>query len=139
MHHAAVALANALGWTLDSKGFCLQANYQHHVFPPHTDKRSRLLPGLKGGDGFGQQIGILQLRGEGSTVYIGFQDPVTYETSGVKFTMHGGDACSLEGNVRNNCLRAIVTAVPQPLSEHSLSCSACKVTIVLRNGFDCVV
>lgn len=137
MHHA-IALANALGWTLDSKGYCLQANYQHHVFPPHTDERTVLMPSLKGGDGFGQQIGILQLRGEGSTMYVGFQDPVTLKASGVKFVMQSGDACSFEGNVRNNCVRAVVTAVPQPISEHTTSCTACNATIILRNGFDCV-
>ena len=64
-------IAMALNWKLDTNFLCMQFNFQHYLFPAHTDGCGFLQPKLNGGEGFGNQIAVAQLRGTGETwVYI---------------------------------------------------------------------
>ena len=55
-------IATSLNWKLEEHA-CLQFNFQHNNFPAHTDGCGLLQPRLLGGDGFGEQIAVLTLKG----------------------------------------------------------------------------
>lgn len=67
LRYLAEHIATAQGWELSDDCYALQFNYQHTTsFPPHIDSPGPLKDNLFGGDGFGDQIAILQLRGSES-------------------------------------------------------------------------
>ena len=63
----------------------------------HTDGCGFLQPKLNGGEGFGEQIAVVQLRGTGETwVYIVAPVPGTSQFIGIKFLVRTGDVWSME-------------------------------------------
>ena len=70
-------MAGSLCWKLDSRYVCFQFNFQHFFFPAHTDGCGFPQRKLLGGDGFGNQIAVLQLKGGDTWVNIVGEVPHT--------------------------------------------------------------
>ena len=71
LRYFAEHLAAVNGWEFKENFYALQFTYQHNqIFPPHVDFSGQLRGNLLGGDGFGEQISIVQLRGCESWVFI---------------------------------------------------------------------
>ena len=68
-------ICKGLGWTMHDRFICMQFNFQHYYYPCHTDGCGFLKPKLMGGDGFGDQIAVLQLRGGETSVFIAGEAP----------------------------------------------------------------
>ena len=127
-------VAMALNWRLDNSFGCWQFNFQHYFFPAHTDGCGFLQPKLNGGEGFGEQIAVVQLRGTGETwVYIVAPIPTcTSQFIGIKFLVRTGDVWSMEDCARYQYMHAL--SAPFPVGVHKPTCLDCKVTATLRNG-----
>ena len=122
----------ALGWKVQ-KLACWQFNFQHYLFPAHTDGCGFLKPKLSGGEGFGDQIAVAQLWGTGATwVLVVGEVPNTNDCIGIKFRSNTGDVWSMEGDARYKYMHAV--AAPFPAGVHKPECLDYKVTGTFRNG-----
>lgn len=129
-------IACALGWQVDDLVHALQFNFQHQTFPPHIDDSGFLQQELRGGDGFGKQIGIAQLRGKKAMFYVAGIVPEVFPAKilGVKFELRTGDIVGLEQSARSSCVHGVVSCLPG--GTHQETCRDCKMTATLRNGFE---
>ena len=117
----------ALNWKLDTNFLCMQFNFQHYLFPAHTDGCGFLQPKLNGGEGFGNQNAVAQLRETGETwVYIVAPVPGTEECIGIKFLVRTGDVWLMESDARYKYMHAV--SAPFPPGIHKSTCLDCNVS-----------
>ena len=136
LRYFAEHLATVNGWDLNDKFYALQFNYQHsQFFAPHIDFPGQLKENLLGGDGFGEQICIAQVRGSESWVFIAsqVQGLIPPKYVGVKFPIRTGDAWSMCDKARYAAVHGVLSDCPRNV--HTPSCFQCKMTASLRNGY----
>ena len=91
-------------------------------------------PKLNGGEGFGDHIAVVQLRGTGVTwVFVVVEILETHKAFDIKFRVHTGVVLTMEGDARYKHMH--VVAAPFPAGVHWPDCLGCKVKATLRNGF----
>ena len=130
-------MAEVTGQELSPEFYSLQFNNQHNFFPAHCDSCTLLKEDLMGGDGFGNSISVLQLRGVDSWLYIAGEilgpESGAIRAIGVKAKIRTGDIWSIAGNARYSCVHGVVSSYP--IGTHKPNCTRCRMTVSLRNGF----
>ena len=133
--HFVWLISSLCNWDIDSGMHCLQFNYQHSPFSPHIDGTGILQPKLMGGDGFGDQISVVNIKG-GSWLFFAAQVPNTQPPKyvGFKARIPEGGLWAIEGNARYRAMHSVIS-YSDPGGVHSQFCHSCKITASLRNGY----
>ena len=64
---ASWVIMSSQNWPAGNNYFIWQFNFPYYLFPAHTDGCGFLKPKLTGGEGFGHNIAVVQLKGTGNT------------------------------------------------------------------------
>ena len=117
-------IMSSLNWPTEKRYFVWQFNFQHYLFPAHTDGCGFLKPKLNGGEGFGHKFAVEQLKGTGDTwVFVVAEVPGTNRSIGIKFCVRTGDVWCMEDDGRYKFMHAV--AAPYPSGVHKVNCLDC--------------
>ena len=91
---------------------------------------------MLGGDGFGEQIAVLTLKGA-NELFLANEVPNTNPPRyvGIRICIGEGSLWAIEGIVHYKAMHGILSG-HYSAGVHSPECHACKVTACLRNGYE---
>ena len=108
--HFVWLISSLCNWDIDAGMHCLQFNYQHCPFAPHVDGTGILQPKLMGGDGFGDQIAVVNVRGD-SWLFVASEVPNSFPTKyvGFKARIPEGGLWAIEGSTRYKAMHGVLS------------------------------